>query len=753
MSVRSKLPTAPVTSPRERWIYLAFFVSGFCSLVYQVIWTRLAFASFGITTPVLSVVISVFMLGLSIGSWAGGRYIAWLRQRTGQSAAIFYALSEFIIGLGSFAVPRCFAFGERLLLHSHGSDSLQYLFSSAVVLAICILPWCIFMGATFPLMMAYIRETNPSETGSFSYLYVANVLGAMCGTFLSAMVFVECLGFHHTLQLTAAGNFAVAFCALLLGAQRRRKLNVMNAVPPDETRPPAAAPVESNSAIIKWILFSTGFSAMGMEVVWTRLFTPVLKTEVYSFALIVFVYLGATLVGSLWYRRHLSLGRALEIPLLMALLAVLVFLPIPASDPRLVTMDLLFTIHPVSACVVLASIFPICAVLGYLTPGLIDRFSQGNPATAGRAYAINVVGCILGPLVASYLLLPFVSERAALLILSLPLLAFYVFFLKTMPIARRTVSFVTCGALAIFSLGFAHDFSDSLTASSSRVEVRRDYAASVISADPGGQKKLLVNGIGMTTLTPITKFMIHLPMTFHKDPPRSALVICFGMGTSYRSALSWDVDTTAVELIPSVPRALAYYQPDAAAVLKNPHGRIVIDDGRRFLRRTPKRYDVIAIDPPPPLEAAGSSLLYSTQFYDLLKEHLNENGIVQIWLPGGNRLTDLAAMRSVYSSFPHVRCFPSVEPGGVHILASMQPMEPRSPEELAARMPESARRDLLEWAGPTDAAAYLAKVVTREVPVEKLLNPDLTLRITDDNPFNEYFLLRRQGILHPGKAN
>jgi spermidine synthase len=263
-----------------------------------------------------------------------------------------------------------------------------------------------------------------------------------------------------------------------------------------------------------------------------------------------------------------------------------------------------------------------------------------------------------------------------------------------------------------------------------------------MSVDPGGAKKLLVNGIGMTSLTPITKFMIHLPMALHQGTPRSVLVICFGMGTTFRSALSWDADTTAVELIPSVPKAFGYYHADAAEVLKNPKGHIVIDDGRRFLNRTHEKYDVIAIDPPPPLAAAGSSLLYSTEFYDAIKQHLNPNGIVQVWLPGGDQMTDLAVVRSVYVSFPHVRCFPSIENWGVHILGSMDPIEKRTPQQLAARMPERAKKDLLEWTSDTDAAGYLGKVVLHEVPAERLLNPNPDIRITDDDPLNEYFALR-----------
>src|SRR5215469_8556299 len=141
--LRNKRRMDPVPSDYQgasrRILFCFFFISGFCSLVYQVIWTRMAFASFGINTPVLSVVISVFMLGLSVGSWAGGRLITPLSLKTRLSPAIFYGIAEFIIGLSAFAVPRLFSFGERVLLSSHEANSFAYLSQSAVVLAVCIL--------------------------------------------------------------------------------------------------------------------------------------------------------------------------------------------------------------------------------------------------------------------------------------------------------------------------------------------------------------------------------------------------------------------------------------------------------------------------------------------------------------------------------------------------------------------------------------------------------------------------------------
>ncbi len=737
---------------------MLFFLSGFCSLVYQMVWTRLAFASFGIITPVLSVVISVFMLGLSIGAWAGGRVIPWLVRRTGLSAILFYGGAELIIGLGAFAVPGLFKQGEEILLTAGQTDSLAYLFFSALVLAVSILPWCVFMGATFPFMMAYVREEEPDNADSFSYLYFANVLGAMMGTILAALVLVEVLGFRHTLAFAAAGNFAIAALSVGIAWNKRGAVAVPTStssapVPTSETRSAGG----SSSSLIPWILFSTGFCAMAMEVVWTRAFTPVLKTQVYSFALIVFVYLGATFFGSMLYRLDLTREARRSTAGLVSLLAVAAFLPIVAVDPRIVPAQWNISMGTYidsakAVALVLASIVPLCAVLGYLTPSLIDQYAGGHPAAAGKAYGINVVGCILGPLVASYVLLPRISERHALVVLGLPLLGLCFFCAKSLTAPQRLATALTGGAAVIWSLFFADDFEGLLMKREPKTEVRRDYAASVISFGEGFGRRLLVNGIGMTILTADTKFMVHLPLSFEKARPQSALIICFGMGNSYRAALSWDIPTTAVELVPSVTEAFGFYHEDAAQYLANPKGRIVIDDGRRFLKRTREKYDLIVIDPPPPVEAAGSSLLYSKEFYALAKQHLQTNGILQIWYPEGPLSTGQAIVRSLVESFPCVRCFPGVNDWGTHFLASEQPIEIVPTSRMVSRMPAAAKVDLAEYmdtARYPGLAEYLDKVVAQEFPASSVLNSNLSLEISDDRPFNEYFLLRKWRLYAP----
>jgi spermidine synthase len=472
----------------------------------------------------------------------------------------------------------------------------------------------------------------------------------------------------------------------------------------------------------------------------------VLKTQVYAFAMIVFAYLGATFFGSFLYRRDLRNNSVRSMARLFSILSVATFLPIALNDVRFLrgTDDVAGYI---SATVLLISICPLCAALGYLTPSLIDEDARGEPAGAGKAYAVNVLGCIMGPLFASYLLLPWVGERYGLILLGLPFLAFFVSAAKGLSSSYRFATGLIAGALLVWSLFCSVDFGGFISTKIKNTEVRRDYAATVVSTGQDFSKHLFVNGVGMTALVPATKFMIHLPLLLHTGKPESALIICFGMGTTYRSALSWNIETTAVELVPSVKAAFGFYHADAAKVLSNPKGRIIIDDGRRYLKRTREKFDVIVIDPPPPVPAAGSSLLYSEEFYELAKQHLKHNGILQAWLPRTDLLTGQSALRSLRNSFLYVRCFSSFGSLGIHMLASMEPIVAFTPEQLASTMPPAAAEDLLEWSSSRDLAVDLHEVLSKPIAVEQILNRDPRVRITDDHPYNEYFLLRRWGSL------
>jgi hypothetical protein len=312
---------------------------------------------------------------------------------------------------------------------------------------------------------------------------------------------------------------------------------------------------------------------------------------------------------------------------------------------------------------------------------------------------------------------------------------------------RRVLGIVAIGAALLWSSFLTVDYDALALRIYPRTQIRRDHAASVVATGEGRTKWLLVNGIGMTALTPITKFMVHLPLAMHRGRAESALIICFGMGTTFRSALSWRVETTAVELVASVRDSFPYYHDDAARVAGDPLGSVVIDDGRRFLARTQQSFDVIVIDPPPPIQAAGSSLLYSEEFYALAKRRLKPGGILQAWLPDASPATAMAVVRAVHRSFPHVRHYLSVEGWGLHMLASLEPIDVPGADELARRLPPLAQKDLLEWSPTETVASYLGRVLAQEDPERYALRAPEGPSLSDDRPFNEYYLLREWGLL------
>jgi hypothetical protein len=360
---------------------------------------------------------------------------------------------------------------------------------------------------------------------------------------------------------------------------------------------------------------------------------------------------------------------------------------------------------------------------------------------------VNVAGCIVGPLLVSYVLLPTLGARMSLVALVTPLAAVYAAAVRGgsgrralhLGLAAASAALVVVAAVAVRS------FEEGANVRGARV-VRRDATATVISHGQGLGKKLLVNGMGITAMDRCTKFMAHLPLAAHPHAEK-ALVICFGMGTTFRALRSWDVDVTAVELVPSVRDAFPYYHDDAAQVLASPRGRIVIDDGRRFLQRTGETFDIVTLDPPPPVEAAGSSLLYTREFYRLVKSRLRPDGILQAWFPGldADDGTAEAVLRTLCDEFPHVRAYASTKRGAYHYLASTRPIVVPYAEAFVAKMPEAARRDLVEWneGEERDPTTYVRSLLAKETPVDSLLARPGDERVTDDRPYNEYYLLRR----------
>lgn len=758
--------TRALSSRIRRLLFACFLLSGFAGLVDQIVWVRTALASFGVITPFASVVVSVFMLGLALGTWFGGRYAQPLADRLDRSPLELYGWVEAAIGISAFVLPGLFAAGRALLLPLGGMQEGGYLLLSSLLITLVILPFCVCMGLTFPTMMAFIEREDAEHSGSFSFLYLANVIGAFVGAVATPLLLIELLGFRASLYVAAAMNFAVA-AACIVTARRHRARQPNRAiaagrVAPRPSSPTPAFPTDIGPRLTDIVLFTTGFVSMALEIVWMRAFTPILGTLVYAFSGLLAVYLLATFIGSALYRRHRARGRVWSVRSLVFAAPLTLMLPVFVALPDVLTtsgralLSILRNLTPEPAVwlatvpITLLAIGPFCALLGYLTPMLVDLRSHGAPERAGRAYAINITGSILGPLMAAYVFLPLLGARVSMWALALPFAAlFVVYALRPATASRR----VAAGVVALVTLaGFVrtgiHGKSFEEGSHIAAAVVRRDHTATVISYGEGKGRHLLVNGYGMTVLTTLTKVMAHFPLGLLDHEPKRALVIAFGMGTTFRSLLSWNIDATAVELVPSVVDAFPYYHDDAAEVLANPRGQIVVDDGRRFLARSDERFDVITIDPPPPVETAGSSLLYALEFHALAKRRLAPGGIVHHWFPDGVQVEPAirrAVLRSAVESYEHVRVFRSHHGFGLHIVCSDAPIVIPYPEAFVARMPDSAVADFMEWAprGVSPAEFMNEQILERELPLAPLLgDPDGPV-ITDDRPYNEYFALRR----------
>jgi len=549
------------------------------------------------------------------------------------------------------------------------------------------------------------------------------------------LLFIEEWGFTGTLRIGAVLNLSLATCAFVLTLKPTRE---------PQTLEVTDTPSEFKAQVVagswpRYLLFATGLTSMGVEVVWVRLFTPFVGTVVYAFATILGLYLGATYFGSWIYRARKSRADGLS-ALLLALLALAVLLPLAACDAR-------FPVVPAAARVV--ALIPFSIIVGFITPMLLDRFSEGDPNRAGRGYAINILGCVCGPLIAGFLLLPLLGERLALCAFALPWFATALLYNSSVPSpdSQRQRPWMSWkfGAVTAASLALVFLTKDYENRFNPR-EVLRDHTATVIATGTGFEKDLIVNGIGITGQVPATKMMAHLPLAYLGRQPESALVICFGMGTTYRAVLSWGIRSTAVELVPSVPRLFPYFYPGEAKLLQSPLSQVVIDDGRHYLEGSSELYDVITIDPPPPVEAAGSSLLYSKEFYEIAKRHLRAGGILQQWFPMGS--PDPTALVSVakalQESFPYIRVFHTVGGWGNHFLASTSPLTATSASVLASRLPPAAVSDLLEFGPAHSAEEQFASVTNSEFSIASLIGraPGNVPALQDDRPVNEYYILR-----------
>lgn len=666
-----------------------FFLSGMPALVYQVVWQRVLSLHFGVDVYSTAITVAVFMLGLGLGSLAGGRLADRVRR-----PGLLYAAAEALTGLyGLTSLVLMGIVGERFA----GAGLVLLVPLEGALL----LPPTLLMGATLPLMARAVIGEEAVLGRQVALLYGVNTGGAALGALLAAWLLVGLLGFDGTVLAAAGLNLALALgVALLFGRPGA----------PVARQEPAAAPAGSAAAVPPWPLVwalaaLSGLVALGFQLAAYRLLTILLKGSAYTFGTLLFVFLTGIALGSLLWRRALDPVASLRrfalsqtvialwllflalflvhgagLPGLRHLLAASFFItyrPEPALLEGVVDLVTLYSALDILFWPALFLAVPTLA-MGVGFPALI-RAGSASLARLGRSlgglYLANILGSGAGSLLVGFWLLDrFGSERALQAVTALAAVTALLALAgaRGRPVTRPAglAVAVLAASLLVFpapgsllrtvhlagfeGVGFA--FAETRTGV---VALRRQER---VVAFPEEEKllhetRLYVGGAqhGRLDAPPLAlregaaRLDEEWALAAHPQPRR---VLLIGLGDAEMAELVLArpevAGLTVVELDAGLRRLLGGTER-GRRVFADPRLRYVVDDGRRWLLANPdERFDFVFMFPVPAGHAYYTNL-YSREFLDLVRARLAPGGMLAL------RTSDsYASARTLALAFPAV---------------------------------------------------------------------------------------------------
>lgn len=639
-------------------LHVLVFVSGAAGLLYEVVWTRMLVHTLGSTAQAVASVLAAFLGGLAVGAVAFGR-----RADRSASPLRLYAGLEAAIGVWAILFPFLNdAFARLVLAFPAGGAALRFLGTFALLL-----PATAAMGGTIPVLCRLAVVSDRAVGRPAGLLYAWNTLGATAGCLATGFVWIPSFGLSATLHGGAVANLVVAAAAWVLAA--RRPASAARARAADR---PATASARTEGHGVEhprvpratWLVLAafalSGMTALGYEVLWTRVLVFFVKSVTYGFTLMLATFLAGLVAGSLAATpladRPGFARKALPFAVLAAGFAA--FASIHLLVTRTETLRALAptpggelgALYGPLVFLVVATILPAGFFFGVTFPlavRLVAERADGASGRVGLATAANTTGAILGAWLGGFVLLPRLGVAGALgallaanVVAALLLLARY---------PGRTVR-IAAGAVALVGLAGAQAGGDFFVKRLAEIRPGRmifsDEGADVIvtvyeepperSGEPP-VRTIYVNGSSYTGsrffARRYMKTMGHLPLLLAQEN-RKALVICLGTGMTFSAlARHHDLERTAcAELSPGVRRALPLFDAVNDRVGERAGVEIHVADGRHWLETDADTWDVITLEPPPPLNA-GVGDLYSREFYEICRAHLAPGGVLCQWFP------------------------------------------------------------------------------------------------------------------------
>jgi spermidine synthase len=734
---------------------ILFFASGVCALVYQVLWLRLLGLVFGVTTYAASTVWASFMAGLALGSLAAGLVADRVRR-----PLMWFGVCELLIGATALSTPLGLDVLQQAYMRIYpllpASLPMMTLARFGIAFALLIVPTAL-MGATLPLVIksSAFRTTRLGER--MALLYGMNTTGAIVGALAAGLYLIPNRGIQGTFFAAATLNLLIGLCALAAGRSVVAPERSADATPAAEAAIPLTRLDGGRARLVLWVFAVSGFTALALEVVWTRVLTLFLRPTVYGFALMLAAILAGIAIGSYLVTPFLDRRRSW-----MAILAVLEFAigvaavlsfgsltqmgPVAASlGPALSRVMAEWLVYPTVGS--LLAIFPTALLMGLAFPIGLRLWTAGAATDAlaqriGTFYSLNVGAGILGAVVAGFFLLPWLGSQSSLIALGGISFASGILLLAVSEWRRVTQAAVGALASVIFAacIVASNDPIEEFLAQRYRGQqlLWREEgveATSAVVVSGSGEVSLTVNGNHQASTGPVMTFVHraigHLPMMLHPEA-RDVLVIGLGGGATAGAVSIHDgVDVDAVELAGSVARGARFLDSINYNVLSRPNVRLHVDDGRNFMLLTRRKYDVVTADVILPI-FAGSGNLYSQEYFQIARNVLKPGGMVVQWVAGTEAEYNLIA-RTFLSVFPHTTVW---RDGGV-LIGTVEPLRlTKADFDWKLQVPGRAQgaRDL-----GADSFEKLARFYTTGPDeLREFIGPGPIL--TDDRPMVEYFL-------------
>jgi spermidine synthase len=746
-----------------RLLFLAFFLSGASGLIYQTVWVRMLTRFLGSTTAAAATVLCVFMGGLALGSYIGGK----LADRK-KNLLDYYAILEILIALlgllASFAIISWLGGFYVGIFHLFQGKTGVLLFARVLFAMLCLLPPTLLMGATLPLLVAFVTRYREELQSGIGRLYSVNTFGAVVGVLLTGFLLLGALGESNSIGIAAILNSIAAIAANRV-SRSLRSLGQGIEEKDNQERIPWLGSVPYTKGIRLWstaAIFVSGFTALAYEILWTRLLMLPLATSIYAFSFMLATFLAGIAIGS-WLSTRFAFSSAcpastfgmLEIFIgFWTAVGMLAFPALEAFSPQSVSLHFF-----VKLLISFFLVFPVAVFFGWQFPVAVrccvsDVKSPGKET--GWAYAVNTTGAISGSVLAGFLLLPvFGTAETQVLLATLNIILGCVLLWISPREERGRLPWVAGMAAMGFILMVLFVGDPYRTVINQRVikiwgdnaqvyASHEDIEGTVVAAgssDHPRRRSLLINGVGVTSLQTETKLMAHLPMALVENAHRM-LVICFGMGTTVRSASHYQgLTIDAVDIVPRVFDYFKYFHDDASQVAALPNVSFKRDDGRNFLLVHHEPYDIIIVDPSPPIHSAGTVNLYTKEFFQLCRSRLSKNGAVCLWLPPAPISELLMIIRSFTEVFPASSMWGPLNYPGLYLVGGWHSFEQTNDSVSLVAKRLSSVEDLTEWDatyGNEEGLKDLFLLNARELSPLLAAFPELT----DDEPYTEFPLWR-----------